>query len=429
MFFLWKKINDPKTWCCVLYFVFFVAYKSYGDTVPLNATPNTSPVPSSVQSGLKISDQKEERKKDRELIEHAEEIQEASSRSVRKFHEVLESLLTEFSYDVQSGQLKNINNLSLRKVEVSNALPKTYKKYVKLLVSEKIRENSDIKLINCIPCESKTSKIVQGNLVITSPASNLTALKEAAHQLSINYFMDVVFIYHSTHMIFAVQVFDVSSNELVWSRAYNSETIRSRYQKLAIDYNQVMESRKSDTYTPQYHLMIGLGGGSLPNIGGTSEDSRMLALETRSTEKFDNRNFEFGLLFTIYARLNSFVGVYPTTGTASSSATKSTTSPKIEPVPFDYAGSIHALFARNFLGEVESYDRIRVGLNCSLGAFITSGFFTGQTRFGLDLYFGRRFVVNIAGSYLLPMAIKFQSTTETQTKGGFGGQSVISFNF
>ena len=66
--------------------------------------------------------------------------------------------------------------------------------------------------------------------------------------------MDIILIYHETHMVLAIQVFNTESQELVWARTYNSEKIKTRFQKLAIDYSQVDKIRKTEEYLPEYRL-------------------------------------------------------------------------------------------------------------------------------------------------------------------------------
>jgi hypothetical protein len=80
-----------------------------------------------------------------------------SNSEVRQFHDVLNDLLSEFTYDVKQGQVNGLKNLSIRRVDISDTLPRTYEQYVELLVSERLRENSKVKLLNCVPCKSKSS--------------------------------------------------------------------------------------------------------------------------------------------------------------------------------------------------------------------------------------------------------------------------------
>ncbi|MEZ4743704.1 MAG: hypothetical protein R3B45_14885 [Bdellovibrionota bacterium] len=359
----------------------------------------------------------------------AERLRNASSRTVRQFHEVLDELLAEFGYDIKLGQLKGLKNLAIRKVDVSSALPRTYSKYTKLLVSERIRENSTIRLINCTPCTTKTSKLIEGKLVITSPSTNAAMLKSVANQLGIENFMDIVLVYHTTHMVLAFQIFNAETNESLWDRTYNSETIKSRYQKLAIDYSQVAKSRPGEEYVPEYRLLVGLGGSGIPNVGGDNSDSSMLNLQFRATERFDSRRSEFGMMFTIHKSLNSLMSKYPTLGGDNQESTSSTEEDgPLRPKPFETALGIYGIYAHNFLGSVESYNEVRQGIHFGLGGIISSGYLAGSAAIGWDIFFGRRFVTSFTGLYLAPSKVLVGSET-VETKGGAGGSVTVSFNY
>lgn len=356
----------------------------------------------------------------------------APAKAVRRFHEVLDELLAEFGYDVKLGQIKGLKNLAIRKVEVSAAIPTSYRTYMEYLISERIRENSSIRLIHCVPCMSKTSRMIAGKIVITSPSTNLAELRGAAETLGIENFMDVVLVYHSTHMVLALQIFKPDSSELVWSRTYNSETIRSRYQKLAIDYSQVAKSRPGEDYQPEYRLLVGVGGATIPNVGGSSRDESMLSLQFRSTEKFDNRHSEFGMQLGAYLTLASVITDYPslensrTVTPETPAATESTAEP--QPAPFSFAMTILGLYSHNFLGSVESYNEVRQGLHFGLGGLLTTGFLAPVSKIGWDMYFGRRFTFSISGVYITASQIVLDNV-EVKTRGGLGGEGVLSLNF
>lgn len=367
----------------------------------------------------------------------ADEMRVASSKTIRQFHEVLDELLAEFGYDIKTGQLNGLDNIAIRKVEVSEALPNSYEKYIKMLITERIRDNAQVRILNCISCETKTSKLVEGKIIITSPSTNVSELKFAAERLGIKNFMDIILVYHSTHMVLALQIFTVESNELIWTRTYNSETIKSRFQKLAIDYRQVAKSRPGEDYQPEYRILIGAGGSALPNIGGDENNSSMLALEVRSTERFNNRKSEFGMLLSIYSAISSILNDYPILeGTGSSSEetppqpdfnAQDTTKPA-EPQPFSTALAITALYAHNFLGSVESYNELRQGIHLAAGGLFAGGYLAGHVRLGWDMYFGRRFVVSFAGLYIAPSKILLEKEW-IPTKGGNGAEVVVSYNY
>lgn len=371
----------------------------------------------------------------KEIENEAEEMQTESYQGVRKFHEVLDELLAEFGYDVKMGQVKGLKNLSIRRVDVSDAIPKTYKRFTQNLVTERIKENSKIKMIHCTPCMSKTSRLVEGKIIVTSPNTNIHELKIAADQLGIENFLDVVLVYHATHMILAFQIFKVETHELIWSKTYNSETIRSKYQKLAIDYSQVAKSRPGEDYKPEYRLLLGLGGAGIPNIAGTERDSTMLDLQLRSSEKFNRRRSEFGMQLSIWVTLASIIKEYPKVdGTGQNESV--TTDPESEsdyvvsaqPQPFKAAIGIFGLYSHNFLGLIESYSDIRFGAHIGFGSLLAVGYLAPALKLGSDIYFGRRFAVTISTIYISPSQILLENSTVT-TKGGIGAEVVLSLNY
>lgn len=346
---------------------------------------------------------------------------------------MLDELLAEFGYDVKSGQIKGLSNVSIRKVRVSQAIPKSYEEYIETLLVERIREQSQVKIINCIPCQTKTSSLVEGNLTISSPSTNLAKLDAAATSLGIDNFLDAVLVYHTTHMVLAIDIFDTKSKELVWARTYNSETVKSRYQKLAVDYSQVAKSRPTDEYKPEYRFLFGFGGGQVPNVAGTADDKTMLHLHVRATEKFNNRKDEFGLLLALHRTTKSLLNAYPSTAgsspdtgeTAPSTLPESSGGPK--PIPFSTAVGLYGLYSRVFLGSVESYDRLRHGVYLGLGGVFTTGYLAPGARLGWDLHLGRRFVTTFAASYIGSTSIVVDRSS-TKVRGGAGGDITLSIN-
>lgn len=362
-----------------------------------------------------------------EQAEEGEEMRIASSSHVRRFHEVLDEILAEFGYDIKIGQIKGLSNLAIRKVRVSQAIPRTYEDYMETLLVERIRENSQVKLISCVPCKTRTSSLVEGKLMITSPATNLAKLESAATLLGINYFMDAVLVYHTSHMVLAIDVFQAQTKELVWARTYNSETIKSRYQKLAIDYSQVAKSRPGEDYVPEYRSMFGVGGAILPNVSGQSEDSTMINMQVRGTEKFNNRHNEFGMLLSIYKTAQSSRAAYPTEGVAAGTTPEETTT-ALKPKPFEQAFGIYGLYSQLLIGSVESYNEIRHGFNGGLGGLFATGYLAPVFRGGWDIYLGRRFVSSFGLDFVGPSSVLINNKT-VSTPGGAGGHVLLSLTY
>lgn len=390
----------------------------------------------STQVSQQETEQDENEQHQAEQAQKAERLRTASSTTVRLFHEVLDELLAEFGYDVKIGQIKGLSNLAIRKVRVSNAIPKTYEDYVEMLITERLRENSRIKLIACVPCKTRTSSIESGRLVVSSPITNLAKLESAAATLGIENFMDAVLVYHTTHMVFAVSIFNAQTKELVWTRTYNSETIKSRYQRLAVDYSQVKKTEPGEDYKPDYRYMFGLGGASMPNVAGDSSDRSMLTIQIRATEKFNNRRTEFGMMVSLLKTADSIVDEYPsetTTGNTGETSV-STSNPIIanktgpQPKPFQNAFGIYGVYGHVFVGAFESYNELRHGLHIGAGGLAATGYLAPAFRAGYDLFFGRRFVVSFAPNYIAPATVLVKSET-ILTKGGVGFDGILSLNF
>ena len=352
----------------------------------------------------------------------------ASSRHVRRFHAVLDELLSEFGYDVKSGQIKGLSNISVRKVKVSSAIPRTYEEYLETLIVERIRENSQVRVIDCIPCKTRTSSLVDGKLMITSPATNLAKLESAATTLSIENFMDVILVYHTSHMVLAINIFNTQTKEMLWARSYNSETVKTRFQKSAIDLKQLEPQRLTEEYVPEYRLMIGLGGANIPNISGKAADSAMLNLQVRSTEKFNNRHNEVGMMLSILQTVSSLISPQISQSTDISNSPGSSSATAAQAKSFNTAVGIYAFFSHIFLGKVESYDEVRTGINASLGAIIAAKYLAPAFRGGVDFYMGRRFSLSLGVDYIGAASINVNGSA-TKAQGGMGADLIFSANY
>jgi hypothetical protein len=227
-------------------------------------------------------------------------------------------------------------------------------------------------------------------------------------------------------MVLAFQVFETQTKEMVWARTYNSEMIRSRYQSLAIDFKQIQQAEKSDEYEPEYRYLLGIGGARIPNIRQGVKESSMISAHFRGTEKFNNRLTEFGLLLSVNMATTALLQEYPgSTGTDGSSDPTSTET--ASPEPFTMALGIYGLYAHNFLGVVESYDRIRQGMHLAVGAHLASGYLAPAVRGGWDLFFGRSFAVSVGAVYVSSANILVNNKF-VKTSGGVGGDLVLSYN-
>jgi hypothetical protein len=88
---------------------------------------------------------------------------------------------------------------------------------------------------------------------------------------------------------------------------------------------------------------------------------------------------------------------------------------------------MHALYARNFLGNLESYNDVRYGLTGGLGFVLSTGYIAPTARVGWDIFFGKKFTVTIGGIYIHTSQILIGKEF-INTKGGVGADCVFSYN-
>ena len=292
------------------------------------------------------------------------------------FSFVLEELMANFAKDVRKSQLDGLQNISIRKVSVNRAIPKSYESYIDYIISEQIRENSKVRIINCISCRSKSTKIINRQLYVSTPSSDVELIRQTAERLGIENFMDIILLYQKSHMILGIQIFNASSQELVWSRTYNSETLNSRFQAMAVDYKQIVnkEQAESDEYVPTFRMALGVGAGSYRDPSTNSSNSSMMSFQLRGTEKFNNRLNEFGLLVAANMSITSIM------------ASNSTEETDTGVDPLQYSLGLIAVYAHNFLKPLEFYDRIRWGINFGVGGQFSNAYVAPVVRAGVDMF-------------------------------------------
>ncbi len=179
-------------------------------------------------------------------------------------------------------------------------------------------------------------------------------------------------------------------------------------------------------------MLVGIGGAGIPNVGGEAKDSWMINAQFRATEKFDNRHSEFGLLLSVFKSTSSLAKDYPAYKPENSEEadTESNTDEvsEISPKPFEQALALYGMYGHMFLGSVESYNEVRHGANVGAGVFLAQAYLAPIVRAGWDIYFGRRFSTNFGVNYIGPSEILVEGES-MKTKGGVGGDAVMSFNY
>lgn len=347
----------------------------------------------------------------------AEEKAEAAPE--RKFNDVLNDLLDEFSYDLKTNEVPDLRNVSVRKVALSEAVPRTYEPYLESLANERLRKFSKMKVIQCANCRVRRSAVENGRVTISTPVNNPQELDALARSLNVDTWLDVGLLYQQSAMLLSVNAFDSRTKELLWSKVYNSEAI---YQKRSLN---AAGGKDAEGEKPKTSSMYGITAGYslVPNV---KKPAQMVHLGLRFSEKFNETRSEVGALLTAVVDPAKIISTYPGVSgdpSAIGEATNGTTTSTIK--PFTYGLGLFAVYYHNFIKVPEDFDLLRFGAHAGFGGIVSMGYLAITTRLGGVMKFGKSWVLEAGLLYSLPTTISLAEDLIYKTTGGMGGE--ISF--
>lgn len=353
-----------------------------------------------------------------------------------RFNDVLGELLNEFSYELKTSMNLGVNLLSIRRVSLSENIPKTYEPYLESLTVEKIRKHSNYKVILCTKCKVKKTVVHKGRLTVTTPINDSQELDLMAKQLGINAWMDISLIFQETTLVLAIHIFDSQTKELLWTKVFNSDDMLRKKATNAGNANSDPSAVKADgspaanpTPAPSKSGgVVGLGYSLIPNV---KNRSGMLSLNLRLYEKFQEGRSIVGAQVMVVADpslvIKDYDGVDGDPAQSGELKTDDGTTQSIK--PFKLAVSAMALYGYNFRESPEFLDDIRYGVTFGLGLIASKGYLSFMSSLGFNIKLGRRFFVDVAGSYGAPTTLRIQKKYSYKTKGGAGGVFTFGFLF
>lgn len=350
------------------------------------------------------------------------------SRPLRRFYDVLDELFAQFAFDAKQGMLAGLNPVAVRQVMVGPALPRDYEGYLAARVAAAIRQGPQVKLIDCLACRSRESRLIAGKMVFNNPASDIQLLRAAAASNGIEFFIDATLDYQPNQVFLVLQGYRAATQEVVWTKTYNSATLQSRFQNLAIDYSQVAPHKPGAPIKTENRILAGMGMAVLPNVSNDVSDANMLVWHFRGTEKFTNRAHEFGMIMNLYQSTNSFLTNQNTTTDGNANPDTGTAVVTNNKEPFTSAMGLQLLYGRHFAGAIESYNEIRLGVNAGGGLVLAPSYVAASVRLGWDVYFGRAWAVVMAINYYTG-AKTFEQNQLVAAAGGSGGELAMCYNF
>lgn len=347
----------------------------------------------------------------------------ADEQPVRKFNDVLKDLLNEFAYDLKTNQVQGLKNLAVRRVSLSESIPKSYENYMENLSLERLRKYSKIRVIQCTMCRVKKTIVENGRMILTMPINNQTELDTVANQLNIETWLDVTLLYQESGMVLAYNAFDSKTKELLWTKTYNSEDLNKQVDEatMTTDENGVKKIEEEST---QYVVALSSGWFMVANV---KKPSNMLTLAIRMSEQFNNKHSEIGAMIAPIIDPNVIVSDYAANGDPSASDEVTVNNETQVVRPFSYGLALFATYHHNF-GKDNS-DSFRWGAHGGIGGIYAPGYITFTGRGGPVLKFGKRFFIEAGVNYSMPTTLSIKEQFTYKTKGGVGADATFGILF
>ena len=331
----------------------------------------------------------------------------------RNFYQVLDEILSDFEYDLKTGQVIGMKDLSIRNLVTSENIPPSFKSHLELLITERILKTTKSRVVHCLACRSKTAKLDGETMVITSAETNSAELQRIARMNGVQNFMDVAFAYQPTGMILSIQISDVEAGTTLWTRNYNSENTRASAQRRGVDVQELEESKTRMEYQSTMQIRPVLYTVMAPKA--TSGYSTAMGFGLRMMERYDNRQKEVGFEANYYMDVNLITGL----ATASTDTTNLYNS-------FNFT----LLFQHGWalFGPEENFNKARSIIIGGIGGTYASGFLGALLRGTYEWRMAKHWTISGFLGYR-PKGTLVITTTRTASVSGFEGGIGVGYIF
>jgi hypothetical protein len=323
----------------------------------------------------------------------------------RNFYSVLDEVLADFEYDLKTGQVSGLKDLTIRNIATSENVPSSFKPHLELLITERIMKTTKTRVVHCIACRSKKTQLDGKSMVISSPDSNSAEMQRIAKMNGIQNYMDVAFAYQPSGMILSFQISDAETGTTVWTHSYNSENTRASAQRRGVDFQEAGEAKYKMEYMPTVQVKPTLYTVMAPKAG--SGYSTALGFGVRMMERYDNRQKEVGFEMNYYYDISKLIGI---------------TQPDTN-VWAKFNLTMLFTHAWGLFGEEENFNITRGVIHAGIGGTYASGFLGGLIRGGYEWRFAKHWTLTSFVGYR-PQATALVSGTQYKLTGIEGGLGV-----
>jgi len=322
----------------------------------------------------------------------------------RNFYKVLDEVLSDFEYDLKTGQVMGLKDLAIRNIATSENVPNSFKPHLELLLTERILKTTKARIVHCTACRAKKTTLDGQNIVISSADSNSADMNRLAKMNGIQNFMDVAFAYQPSGMMLSIQISDSDTGTALWTRNYNSDTSRASAQRRGVDYQEIDDAKTKMEYQPALQCRPSMDVVMAPKAGGGLVTE--LALGFRMMERYDNKHKEVGFEMNYYLNPGIITGATANPNNIWSGV------------------NLTMLFrhAWGLFGDEENYNQTRGVLGVGIGGSYASGFLGALIRTDYELRFAKHWSANAFLGYRPAATVLIGGTAASVTgvEGGLG---------
>lgn len=344
-----------------------------------------------------------------------------AAKTARPFNDVLSDLLDEFAYDIKTSQVPLVATVSVRKVSLSESVPLSYEKYLETMISERVRQFSQSKVIHCTTCRVKQSIVKEGRVHVTSPINNKRALDQLAREYGIEAWIDIGLVYQEESLVMALNLFDSRTKVLLWSKIYNSEDLYRRFPSGVPDPETDRDELPEEPSEPEGVYIFGaaLGWALVPNL---NEPTSMLAIPVRFAEVFNKKRSEAGAQAVILVDTDALLGRASPSVTVDIESSDQVVKPDKTKIlnSFQYGLGLFGTYHHNFKTSDEDLDSIRPGIQFGVGIVAAENYLSFTAKGGFSLRLGHRLFLDAEALYSAPTTIEIGEGYKYKTQGGFG---------
>ena len=323
----------------------------------------------------------------------------------RNFYKVLDEVLSDFEYDLKTGQVLGLKDLAMRNIATSENVPASFKSHLELLITERILKTTKARIVHCVACRAKKTTLDGQNMVISSPETNSAEMQRIAKMNGIQNFMDVAFAYQPSGIMLSIQISDSDTGTALWSRNYNSDNSRASAQRRGVDYQELDEAKTKMEYQPTVQFKPTLYTLMAPKAG--SGYATALGLGFRMMERYDNRHKEVGF------EMNYYMDIAKLTGTSVADASN---------VWAGFNLTMLFMHAWGLFGDEENYNQTRGVIHAGIGGSYSSGFLGALIRGGYEWRFAKHWALTSFAGYRpkATLLISGKTTSLSGVEGGLG---------